>query len=83
MVLVVQEFAYIAVLTVGLFVVGRVIRDYTTGIIGSLLTLILGLTILIDPVTGFSSLLNDAFGTVFIGFGAYGGIVGSLELLKK
>lgn len=79
MVLTVQEFVLVAVLSVGFFITGRVIKDATTGFIGGLMCMILGLSIFIDPVTGFSNLLTYIFGCSFIGFGGYILIRGSLE----
>lgn len=82
MVLAVQEFFYVVVLAVGFVFAGRILKDSTTGIIGGFISMIVGLAILVEPVTGFSDLLNWTFGLFLIGFGAYITIVGSLEAIK-
>lgn len=69
------------VIGLSLFLVGRVFKDYTVGIIGGLFIFLTGLFVLINPLQNLSSWFNFAIGSVIWCWGAYIWIVGTLEAI--
>lgn len=78
----VTDFARLFFVAITLFVAGRYFKDYTLGIVGGLFLFLMGVYLLITPLSGVDGWFNDVVGVVLFGVGGYIWIAGGVEVLR-
>lgn len=79
----VQSIFYLAAIGIALFVIARYYKDYPTGILSGMWLFLLGIMIIISPVTDLTVFQRNVIGVLLFGFGGYVFIRGSIEQFKE
>ncbi len=69
-------------LGISFFLIAKQFQDQSFGFLSGIIFLLFGVAVLIDPIPGLSSLMNDVTGHVGWGIGAYILVRGSLEAIQ-